>query len=343
MINLNGMTEAEFEELCYDLLVKLGFKNINWRKGTGKTGNTSDSGRDIEATLIINDIDNTIYEEKWYIECKHYLNGISADKIVNAITWASAEKVDKLLIISSNFLSNSCKQYIEKIKTTIPFKIKVWENKELETMLNSHIDLLHKYRINKNFSAFEIMNPYHISYITCLQNNTLEYFLNILKKIDGQKREEIFELTYSFFADSYGTREIAENVKSSRKMKSRKIYKDFVKKCKENLKTTSDIYLVNSIVNVTLQILFNKGNINNIENVLESRKEFLANILSIGLKDMSKKEIEENIKNDENAMALIEFFEITADKLPEQIKKDYELYNYFCNNVVAELLKEDYL
>ena len=57
MINLNGMTEAEFEELCYDLLVKLGFKNINWRKGTGKTGNTSDSGRDIEATLIINDID----------------------------------------------------------------------------------------------------------------------------------------------------------------------------------------------------------------------------------------------------------------------------------------------
>lgn len=343
MINLNDMTETEFEELCYDLLVKLGFKNINWRKGTGKIGNTSDSGRDIEASLMITDIDNTIYEEKWYIECKHYLNGIPADKIANAITWASAEKMDKLLIISSNFLSNSCKQYIEKIKTTCPFKIKVWENKELETMLNNHIDLLHKYRINKNSSTFEIMNPYHISYITCLQNNTLEYFLNILEKIDEQKREEIFELTYSFFADSYGTREIVENVEANRKIKSRKIYKDFVEKCRENLKITSDIYLVNSIVNVTLQILFNKGNINNIENVLESRKGLLAKIFAIGLKDMSKKEIEENIKNDESTIALIEFFEKIADKLPEQTKKDYELYNYFCNNVVAELLKEDYL
>jgi len=39
MINLNDITETEFEELCYDLLVKLGFKNINWRKGTGSYHN----------------------------------------------------------------------------------------------------------------------------------------------------------------------------------------------------------------------------------------------------------------------------------------------------------------
>lgn len=335
MINLNDITETEFEELCYDLLVKLGFKNINWRKGTGKLGNTSDSGRDIEASLIITDIDNVMYEEKWYIECKHYLNGIPADKISNAITWASTEKIDKLLIISSNFLSNSCKQYIEKIKSTCPFKIKIWENKELETMLNNHIDLLHKYGLNKNYSTYEIMNPYHISYITCLQNNTLEYFLNILEKIDEQKRERILELTYNFFANDYGTDESEKN---------KNIYNKFVEKCKENLKTTSDIYLVNSIVNVTLQILFKKGNINEIEKILENRRKMLAQLLTIGLnKNISANEITEDIIKDENNIEIIEFFEKIDKELPEQTKKYYELYNYFCNNVVAELLKEDYL
>ena len=39
MINLNDITETEFEELCYDLLVKLGFNHINWRKGTGSYHN----------------------------------------------------------------------------------------------------------------------------------------------------------------------------------------------------------------------------------------------------------------------------------------------------------------
>lgn len=333
MINLNSLTETQFEELCYDLLVKLGFKNITWRKGTGKSGNTSDNGRDIEACLIVTDIDNTIYEEKWYIECKHYLNGVPTDKVTNAIAWASAEKKDKLLIISSNFLSNSCKQYLEKVKTCCQCKIKVWENKELEKMLNVHIDLLHKYKINRNFNTFQTMNPYHLSYITCLQNNTLEYFFNILEKIDEQKREEIFELTYCFFAHDYGIKEKTP----------RKIYSKFVEKCKENLKTTSDIYLVNSIVNVTLQILFNNGNVNNIETVLENRKDFLCSLLALGLdKDMSKKEIREKLTNNNDDIGLINFFEKISNELPNQTKKAYELYNYFCNNVVADLLKENY-
>lgn len=55
-------------------------------KGTGKTSSPSDSRRDIEASLIITDIDKKVYEEKWYIECKHYENGVPADKISNAIT-----------------------------------------------------------------------------------------------------------------------------------------------------------------------------------------------------------------------------------------------------------------
>lgn len=78
---LNGLSPTDFEELCYDLLLKLGFKNKNWRKGTGKTSSLSYSWRDIEASLIITDVDKKVYEEKWYIECNHYEKGIPGDKI----------------------------------------------------------------------------------------------------------------------------------------------------------------------------------------------------------------------------------------------------------------------
>ena len=344
MINLDNIDEIKFEELCYDLLLKIGFKNLNWRKGTGKKGNTSDSGRDIEASLIITDIDGTVYEEKWYVECKYYTKGVPVQKISNAVDYAVLEKVDKLLIITSSFLSNACKIYLEKVKTNSSLKIKVWENKDLENLLNNHIDLLHKYKLNKSFNEFELMNPYHISYITKLQNNTLEYFFKILEKLDQRKREEIFDLTYRFFSEDYGTGEIAESINAGKKIKQKKIYGKFIKKCRQSLKTTSDIFLVNSIVNVTLQILFNFGNICNIEKVLEYREEFLRKFLTLGLDaNMTEKEVEENIESDESNRDLIDFFQRMNDELPQRTKEANELYNYFCNNVVAELLKENYL
>lgn len=337
MINLNDINEVQFEELCYDLLIKLGFININWRKGTGKTTSIADSGRDIEASLMITDIDNTIYEEKWYIECKHCVNGVSVDKIANAVAWASSEKIDKLLIITSNFLSNSCKQYISGIQENSVFKIKVWENKELESLLNNYIDLLYKYKINNNFSTYEIMNPYHMNYITSLQNNTLNYFFKVLDNIDSQKREDILELTYRFFTKDYGTPINCD----SQKIEHKSIYPHFVQSCQKALEITSDIFLVNSIVNITLQILFDKGNVNSIDDTLKSRTEMLENLIMLDVdKNMSKKDLIKKIKSDNASMDLINFFERINKELPERVTKNYELYNYFCNMVVAKLLKE---
>lgn len=338
MIDLNELSPTDFEELCYDLLLKLGFKNINWRKGTGKTSSPSDGGRDIEASLIITDIDNKVYEEKWYIECKHYEKGVPADKISNAITWASAEKVDKLLIISSNFLSNSCKQYLEKIKDTASFMIKTWENKDLEEMLNNHIDLLHKYRITSNNNIVELMNPYHISYIKSLQYNTLRYFYNILERIDEKKREELLADTYYFFAKTKFKKPIDMNTKIFETITNPYTYENFKKICESNLETTTEMFIVNGIVNMILQVLFHQGNINNIDYFVEQRKRLIESMQIVAQKE------EFNIaRTDNNISKLIEKYQKDLIKLPNQVKEDYDLYNYFCNNVVAELLKEEYL
>lgn len=338
MISLNELNSTQFEELCYDLLLKLGFKNINWRKGTGKSSSPSDGGRDIEASLIVTDIDNKEYEEKWYIECKHYEKGVPPDKISGAITWASAEKVDKLLIIASNFLSNPCKQYIEKTRNQVSFKIKIWENKDLEIMLNNHIDLVHKYNIKNNTNVIELINPYHIIYISSLQYNTLRYFYSVLEKIDVEKREELLADTYYLFTKIKSKKPMDMDTKIIETIENPYTYDNFKKVCESNLESTTEMFLVNGIVNMTLQILFHGGNINKIDYFIEQRKMLIES-----MKIVAKRDEVNSTKNDNYINGLIEKYQKDLDKLPSQVKESYDLYNYFCNNVVAELLKENYL
>src|SRR5437870_2925217 len=104
--SLDHLNETEFEQFCYDLLAELFFVNINWRKGTGLSSSPSDRGRDIVCQLLHKGVDGKQYFETWFVECKHYKQGVPPDKIQGAISWAVSERPDKLLIIASNFLSN---------------------------------------------------------------------------------------------------------------------------------------------------------------------------------------------------------------------------------------------
>src|SRR6266566_2303050 len=147
--SLDHLTETEFEQFCYDLLVELSFSNINWRKGTGLSSSPSDRGRDIECELVVEDIDGETYLETWFVECKHYQVGVPPDKLQGALAWATAQRPDKLLIIASNFLSNptkdSIKDYIRNNKPT--FRIKYWERPYLERLCLDKTDLLRKYKL----------------------------------------------------------------------------------------------------------------------------------------------------------------------------------------------------
>ncbi len=111
--SFNHLSDTEFEEYCFDLIKKLGFRNVDWRKGTGKSTSPSDKGRDIEAEKIIDEY-GEIAIEKWFFDCKHQIAGVPPDKILGALSWAVAERPDKLIIMCSNFLSNSCKEYLDK-------------------------------------------------------------------------------------------------------------------------------------------------------------------------------------------------------------------------------------
>lgn len=149
VFSFDHLTEVEFENFCYDLLWEMGFINIDWRKGTGLASSPSDRGRDIECQLRVTDIDGEVYIENWFVECKHYKQGVPIEKLQNALAWATSERPNKLLIIASNFLSNptkdALKSYIDKQKPS--FLIKIWEKPLLEKLCIKKVELLGKYRI----------------------------------------------------------------------------------------------------------------------------------------------------------------------------------------------------
>ncbi|WP_162185599.1 restriction endonuclease [Lentzea aerocolonigenes] len=128
------LTETQFEKYCVDLLKAMGFVNVRWRKGTGLSSSPSDQGRDIECEFVRTEIDNAVYVERWFVECKHYKQGVPPTKIAGALAWAEAESPDVLLLVASNFFSNPAKEHLEKYKANNRprFRIKTWELPDLE-------------------------------------------------------------------------------------------------------------------------------------------------------------------------------------------------------------------
>ncbi len=152
--SLDHLNDTQFEEFCYDLLAELGFTNLSWRKGTGFASSPADRGRDIECQLVREDVDGDTYLETWFVECKHYKQGVPPDVLQGALSWATSERPDKLLVIASNFLSNPTKDFLRDYeKNTKPhFKIKCWERPRLEKLSLGKLNLLKKYEVFAHLS-----------------------------------------------------------------------------------------------------------------------------------------------------------------------------------------------
>ncbi len=200
LFSLDQLNETEFEEFCYDLLRELGFFNMNWRKGTGLSSSPSDRGRDIECQRMVADIDETSYLETWFVECKHYKQGVPPDKIQSAISWANSERPDKLVIIASNFLSNPSKDFLENyVRNNRPgFKIKIWEKPQLEKLSSNKTELLRKYRVIPPAPSeyrFQIAEGTFISYLQLLDEKLRLVLRTLEKRTVNKDESSLPELT----------------------------------------------------------------------------------------------------------------------------------------------------
>jgi|SRR5450756_489802 hypothetical protein len=135
-LDFSQLSDTNFEEFTFHLLGRLGFVNIDWRKGTGHDSSPADSGRDLVAQQIREDVDKSKSMETWFVDCKHYKKGVPPGELQSLLAWAEAEKPHTALIVASGFLSNPAKDYIEKYvrQRNPPFRIKYWERPQLEQM-----------------------------------------------------------------------------------------------------------------------------------------------------------------------------------------------------------------
>jgi hypothetical protein len=148
-ISFENLDETDFEEFCHDLLMELGFVNVDWRKGTPKNASPADRGRDLVAQLERDDPDSHKYQETWFIDAKHYKRGVPPEALQGLMAWAEAEGPDVVVVVTSGFLSNPAKDWLEAYRRNRnpPFRIRRWEKPTLARMLAEHQGLMDRHGI----------------------------------------------------------------------------------------------------------------------------------------------------------------------------------------------------
>nr|WP_315150145.1 restriction endonuclease [uncultured Flavobacterium sp.] len=138
-INFDLISPTEFERLCFELLLKLGYSEVTWRQGG------ADNGRDIEATLnFLTPL--TRKKTKWFIECKHYTTGgVPPEHLNSKIAWADAERPDFLIFIMSSYPTTQGREWLEKLKHQKPYTIIVIDGQDLKNRLLSFTDLIERF------------------------------------------------------------------------------------------------------------------------------------------------------------------------------------------------------
>jgi len=319
MIDFSHLSKTEFEELCYDIIVAKGFTNVDWRKGTGKSSSPSDNGRDIEADKITVDIDKSTSLLKYFFECKHFEQGVPPNVILGALSWAEAERPFCLVIVTSNFLSNPCKNHLKTYKENNKpkFLIKTWENKLLEEFLSDEKNICLKWNLSIQGVSYKYINKYHLAYVTKTQLNTFDYLFTILDNYDKDIRDTILQWIYTSY---YINSSLGKEEK----------YESFKKHIKDNIALYNDPVMVHQIISEALSYAYRLGDIADKTNV-RKRLNFFIN------------QARQKDGPDESKDGFIKFMTESIDSLDERCDKYNKYYNDFCDNVVFDLMSEPYL
>ncbi len=336
--SFDHLTPTEFEEFCFRLLKLMGFKNVKWRKGTGFDASPSDQGRDIECDRLIDDIDGKVHVEKWFVECKHYKEGVPPDKIAGALAWAEAESPDVLVVIASNFFSNQTVEHLKKYRQNRKphFRIKEWELPDLEEYSNDKPLLLSVFGLSAGLAFLNIMHPAHLEYMKSTQLNTLDYFFVCMDELEEGKRNEIASWLYMPIIQARSREPINDKETLKDLLIDPEGYETFKQKCYAILNDglIPDPWFTSFLVSHLLQATFGHGNTTAINSAVQRMKDSLAFMDELE-KDSPDKAEAAHIKE-----ARLRFKKHLKET-PDRIREGYKIYEYFCEEVVTKLLQEE--
>lgn len=331
--SFDHLNSTEFEEYCFELLKLMGYKNVNWRKGTGLDSSPSDQGRDIECDSPKVDIDKTEYSEHWFVDSKHYKRGVPPEKLQASLAWAEAEQPDVLLFIVSNFLSNPAKEYIQKYKQNKKpkFRIKVWEKPDLEDYSQGRTMLLNRYKLADKLAYLDIMHPAHLEYIKSSHINELDDLFELLDKLTDDEKMQVSGMMWEAFLQP----RYKEAITGEETMGELRIdevnYDLFKKKCHQLVKENilPSFLLTTFLVNEFLQETFSRGDTTAVDRY-KARMRRYKDILEV---IKPTKDLSPSRKTD--AQKRLDKF---IDQADTSYANAHKVYIKFCEEVVAKLL-----
>ncbi|MGF7118025.1 hypothetical protein J2749_001012 [Methanobacterium oryzae] len=192
--------------------------------------------------------------------------------------------------------------------------------------------------ILEKYPYLEEMHHAHLNYIRQPPMNSLDYLFGLIEDMDEEKRDKIFDMTYmAIINPRFREPTFTKGEKRGDLLLDKVDYGAFKDKVYSLSETVPAHFLIQSIISFTLTHIFDFGD--------ESKLEEL-----IG-RHMERVEMADEVKSDESKMneskmtetGLDRYLELTGNMLnefPERSKENYELYTYFCENVVSKLYNQ---
>jgi len=133
---VSKLTPTEFENLVFDVIRAMGFRNVVWRTPG------SDGGRDIEGYLDSSDPTGFLQIQKWHIECKRYKSAIDWPTIWEKLAHADGLGADVLFVVTNSTPSPKCESRITEWNSQRRRPaIRIWRGYNFPAMLRANRDI----------------------------------------------------------------------------------------------------------------------------------------------------------------------------------------------------------
>jgi hypothetical protein len=107
----------DFEKLCYRILEKEAFFNLEWYGAGGQ-----DKGRDIMGFRSETPLPGNRVQKKWLIQCKRYLTPLSKNHLYGELVKAVEHQPDGILFIVSMNLTANLLDWLDSVKNQFNFE-----------------------------------------------------------------------------------------------------------------------------------------------------------------------------------------------------------------------------
>lgn len=105
---ITSISPNDFQQLCYEIISKNGFKNPQLR------GKGADGGRDLEAELVYTIAEKEELREKCWFQCKRQKQGVSFSQISTEVQKSEDHGIVKFFILSNSDTTPDCKDDIQR-------------------------------------------------------------------------------------------------------------------------------------------------------------------------------------------------------------------------------------